>query len=439
MNFLLFHSEELEDSDGISVISESEMYKNHSNHSDNDETVEKPIIEEEEEESLDLLTPPVTPNPNNFDDNNCEEEQKVIKYDTNKVSKELEVHQENAGSFKETQQSNSHGVVLLIVMSLIIAVLYTNISSLKKDFATTTSIYEQRIARLEEENQLLKSQLSELIRQLKVSEPVRVVRNIEKLEPRIVDEKIVEQEAKLPKPITKDVWMGGEKEDVIKILDKKYNSLPDYCYFTDESDLFYEYNKENCERKKRKLERRVKKFREKNDQKAESVDEIYNSQQEDPSYDDFMQQTTEELLKSLNDEIQEIKSSRVSTSISDNDDEDKPYSSNDDAIIERQTKKFNDKKAKKNDEKMVKKLQKRNFNIYDQPENVNQPQDEVKKKRRKLQKQRAVEESSDDWIDRRTVAREEARKKNIDVDEENWFIKRNNEREIHRLELNVHN
>lgn len=441
-HFLLFHSEELEDSDGISVISESEMYKNHSNHSDNDE---KPILEEENqdevEEALDLLTPPVTPN--NFIDNDnddCKEE-KLIKYDSDKSSKEVEVHQENL------PYASSHGAVLLIVMSLIIAILYTNISSLKKEFATTASIYEQRIARLEEENQVLKTQLNELIRQLKKSEQTI---NDEILMPllaakvdneKLLESRFVEEEQPRQKPITKDVWMGGEKEDVIKILDKKYNSLPDYCYFTDESDLFYEYNKQNCERKKRKLERRVKKFRQKNDQKADTVDEIYSTPQ-DPSYDDFVHQTTSELLKSLNDEIQEIKSSRVSTSITDND-VDMPFNPND-AIIEKQFKKLVDKKKKKsNDENVVdakvKKLQKRNFNVYDQQENVNQNQDESKKKRKKLQKQRAVEESPDDWNDRRTAAREEARKKNINEDEENWFIKRNNEREIHRLELNVNN
>lgn len=433
----------MEDSDGISVISESEMYKNHSNHSDNDE---KPILEEENqeevEEALDLLTPPVTPN--NFIDNDnddCKEE-KLIKYDSDKSSKEVEVHQENL------PYASSHGAVLLIVMSLIIAILYTNISSLKKEFATTASIYELRIARLEEENQVLKTQLNELIRQLKKSEQTI---NDEILMPllaakvdneKLLESRFVEEEQPRQKPITKDVWMGGEKEDVIKILDKKYNSLPDYCYFTDESDLFYEYNKQNCERKKRKLERRVKKFRQKNDQKADTVDEIYSTPQ-DPSYDDFVHQTTSELLKSLNDEIQEIKSSRVSTSITDND-VDMPFNPNDDAIIEKQFKKLADKKKKKsNDENVVdakvKKLQKRNFNVYDQQENVNKNQDESKKKRKKLQKQRAVEESPDDWNDRRTAAREEARKKNINEDEENWFIKRNNEREIHRLELNVNN
>lgn len=440
----------MEDSDGISVISESEMYKNHSNHSDdNDETVEKPLVEEQEdveEESLDLLTPPVTPNNCNEE---CEEEQvQLIKYDNDKTSKEI--HQEILPSASRVEATNSHGAVLLIVMTLIIAILYTNISSLKKEFATTSSIYEQRIARLEEENQVLKTQLNELIRQLKVSVNERSNKDeifIPLEAARIVDEKLFKEDVtqeKTQKPITKDVWMGGEKEDVIKILDKKYNSLPDYCYFTDESDLFYEYNKENCERKKRKLERRVKKFRQKSDQKADSMDEMYSSPP-DPSYDEFIQETTEELLKSLNDEIQEIKSSRISTSITDND-VDLPFNPKDDEIIEKQVRKLKDKKKKKNDDEnlddgKIKKLNKRNFNIYDhQQENVNQnqAQDEVKKKRRKFQKQRGVEENSDDWNDRRTVAREEARKKNIDVDEENWFIKRNNEREIHRLDLNVH-
>lgn len=242
-------------------------------------------------------------------------------------------------------------------------------------------------------------------------------------------------------PITKDVWMGGEKEDVVKILDKKYNSLPDYCYFTDESDLFYEYNKENCERKKRKLEQRVKKFHQKSaDQKAESVDDIYRSLPNDNSYDDYMSQTTEQLLQSLNDEIQEIKSSRISYSITDNDD-DLPFSPNDELIIEKEITKLADDKKKKFDDK---KLQKRSFNAYDRQEN-NNTQDESKKKKKKKskksQQQARNEGSATEWHDRRTAAREEARKqKNIDNNgEENWFIKRKNDREIHRLEQNVFN
>lgn len=218
--------------------------------------------------------------------------------------------------------------------------------------------------------------------------------------------------------------MGGEKEDVVKILDKKYNSLPDYCYFTDESDLFYEYNKENCERKKRKLENRVKKFHKKN---VENVDDIYKVPQ-DTYYDYYISKTTEQLLEKLNDEIQEIKSSRISYSITDNDD-DKPYNPNDELIIATKTK-VKGKKLKKLEEKS----KKRNFNGYDQEINS---QDESKKKKKKLKRQQAHEGSAFEWNDKRTAAREEARKQNIENGEENWFIKRKNDREIYRLEQNV--
>lgn len=211
--------------------------------------------------------------------------------------------------------------------------------------------------------------------------------------------------------------MGGVQEDVVKILDKKYNSLPDYCYFTDESDLFYEYNKENCERKKRKLENRVKKFHEKSAKLAvETVDEIYMPPQ-DSSLDDYMTQTTEELLKSLNDEIQDIKNSRISYSITDNDD-DIPFNPNDEIIV-----------AASTTEKMIKesKKKKRNF----QENNVKDLSD--KKKKRKIQRQQGRKESTDDeWNDRRSAGRQEARRKN---DDENWFLKRQNDREIHRLKI----
>lgn len=169
------------------------MYKNHANQNDdNDATLEKPIIEENEEdeveEALDLLTPPVTPNLNNNDDDDDECDKVTAAVEKYKKSKELEAHQEKPSiKLNSHYQSQSHGAMLLLVMALIIAFLYTNISSLKNEFASTASMYEERIARLEEENQLLKSQLNELIKQLKESQQVKVVENLH--EPQ-VDEKL---------------------------------------------------------------------------------------------------------------------------------------------------------------------------------------------------------------------------------------------------------
>lgn len=305
------------------MISESEMLKNNYSNNDNvarsiieefqeegsSEEVEEAKEEEEEVKKVEFLTPPATPS--DEIEKKCEEV----------TSKELaEINNENPVNTAKDQ--HSHGAVLLISMGLIIALLYTNISSLKKEFARTSSMYEQRIANLEIENQQLKAQLDGLIMQLRSNEEIMMPLNTEKVDDILLEEKFIErQEEANRKPITKDVWLGGEKEDVVKILDKKYNSLPDYCYFTDESDLFYEYNKETCERKKKKLDERVKKFHEKNDQQTVSVDDSIYSTKGDKDYDDFMRQTREKLLASLNNEIQEIKNSRVSFSITDDDED----------------------------------------------------------------------------------------------------------------------
>lgn len=396
------------------------MHKNSSNHHSDDDNVEKPVVEEVEDQSSDeieetkeieLLTPPATPH-DEISEEKCE---KIS-------SKELEIHQEIPTTAREP---HNHGAVLLIAMALVIAILYTNISSLKKEFATTASIYEQRIARLEEENQLLKAQLSELIMQLRPKEEIMMPSlNSEKIDEVLLEEKFIErQEEANRQPITKDVWLGGEKEDVVKILDKKYNSLPDYCYFTDESDLFYEYNKEACEHKKRKLDERVKKFHQKNDHRTESVDDIYSTTKRDKDFDDFMTQTREKFLASLNDEIQEIKNSRVSFSITDNDEEEIQTG-------DKMTKDKNDKR--KNPGKSDGKENRQdNTSKKQQKKNVDENQENSKKRKR----QRGKEGSGGEWNERRNTGREEARKKKDS--EENWFLKRKNDREIHRLERNA--
>lgn len=204
LNLGLFFSEEFDDSDGISVISDgehivSEMHKNHPNQSDNDE---KEIIvknENDYENIPNLLTPPITPHSNNDDDdddNDTEEEQenenKIEKFD-DKENNELEIHQElKSSSFNDRKQS--HGALLLIVMSVIIALLYTNISSLKNELKTTSSMYEQRIANLEEQNLILKSQLNELIKSAKESQNLMSLNGKTKKSEKLLEEQFVEKQ-----------------------------------------------------------------------------------------------------------------------------------------------------------------------------------------------------------------------------------------------------
>ncbi|XP_070507677.1 uncharacterized protein DDB_G0283697-like [Chironomus tepperi] len=448
-------TEELEDSDGISVISESEMNKEHTasdieiekgqiaeeiDHEANFEAHDeaKNNQENEEFEEPDLLTPPSTP----FEITEKEQELQI---------NALEKYQEKSDT-SETDKchKSSHGVLLLIGMSLIIAILYTNVTSLKHELVKTVSVYEQRILRLEAENQVLRTRLDELMTKFEESnaytskevtdEPLPI--------PRKIQDYPSEQETTRRPPITKDVWLGGEKDDVVKVLDKKYNSLPDYCYFTDEDDLFYEYNLENCERKRQKMEERIKKLHEKQDKHEESNDDmikrmnsdnIYKSN--DIKYDDFLSKTADEILKSFDDEIQEIKSNRftttadvddnLNTNTKDKDNKRKPVDGpNLDKKRKQQDKKrktqeSNEGSGGKQDRKS-KDTKKRGKN---QEQNFDADKSKNQQKRPKLTKQK--EASGDDWNERRSSGREDARMKK--ENEENWYLKRKNDREIHRL------
>ena len=437
----------MEDSDGISVISESEMNKEHTA---SDTEIEKGQIAEEidqeanfetqdvaknnqedEIEDPSLLTPPNTP------------------YEITEEEQELQINALEKYEAKEESSKchkNSHGVLLLIGLSLIIAILYTNVTSLKNELAKTVSVYEHRILRLEEENQVLRTRLDELMTKLEqyttINDPLPIVRKIQ--------DNPIEQETTRRPPVTKNVWLGGEKEEVVKVLDKKYTSLPDYCYFTDEDDLFYEYNLENCEKKKQKMEERLKKLHEKQDKSIDDVvkrtsSDIYKSN--DIKYDDFLSKTTDEILKSFDDEIQEIKSSRFTT----------PADTDDNLIIktkENRRKSVDgsnvDKKRKKEQPKIdesvnpIKKRKAQQPNNYEgsgkqdkktkkrvknQENNFDADKAQNQQKRPKLTRQKAVNE--DDWIERRSTGREDARLKK--ESDENWYLKRKNDREIHRL------
>jgi hypothetical protein len=396
----------MEDSDGISVISESEMCKNNSNNSDGE--VEKPNLRLPEPEDDEEQEDGDNEESDEFEDNSeettiqksddfCADDSEPMitalkKYQEN-VVKEIDTIRDSSKQQQHAFPKNNQGFMLLIGVSLIIAILYTNVTSLKNELAKTASIYEQRIARLEQENQLLKSQLDDLMWRLKKSDSLSPVQR-EETPQESSNDKIKyraymnDQEPKVREPATKKVWLGGEKEEVVKILDKKYNSLPNYCYHTDEDDLFYEYNKENCERKKQKLDERIKKLN-----APHTADEMWNTKMT-PDYKDFMDKTTDELLQSLNDEIQEIKKSRHTMDVA--------------ATLEKADK-----------------------NAPTKEPIIEETRGKSKRKNKRQPKQRG--DSPNEWDEKRSYGREAAREKLDTGSAENWYLKRQNDRELHRL------
>lgn len=158
---------------------------------------------------------------------------------------------------------------------------------------------EKRISRIEQENQLLREALDQLQKSFQPKSSEFVVSD------GCTENSPIKRSNKEPK--VKTVWMGSEEQK--KTLDTKYSGLPDYCYFTDKDDLFYEYNMEMCERKKLKLEASDTKKAKNNSKKKKSIPTIDPLRLEsETSFDQYISDS----LESLNDEIQEIKLKRAS-------------------------------------------------------------------------------------------------------------------------------
>lgn len=363
-----------EESDGISVISEGEMYKTTLSGNESENELDKATEAQTEDESYRPITPPLTP--------------LTIRADAMK-----EFEQETfSEAHPTTNIFSSKPLMAGIAFVLLFSVLYSNFRSLKSELQ---SIYS-RVETLEQENQILKTTLDELVKSIRSTEHFAIADEI--IYPATVSADDTEERRKPPK--TKSVWLGNEVEDKVKILDKKQQgSLPDYCYFTDENDLFYEYNTEICESKRRKLE--AKNLHEKKDFKGKRKDDLKLDAawkvEEKKSYDDFISDT----LESLSDEIHEIKRKRGNQ---------KPDNIADVNDLDEVSQTFVEKEEK--------------------PEK-SKPSERRKKK--KLQRQKGV--GSAEWVDKRTSGREEARKKQEKQQPEiNWFLKRKNERAAHRLE-----
>lgn len=160
---------------------------------------------------------------------------------------------------------------------------------------------EKRISRIEQENQLLRESLDRLQKILQQKSSDFIVSD------GCTENTPIEQLNKEPK--IKTVWMGSEEEK--KTFDVKNSGLPDYCYFTDKDDLFYEYNVEMCERKKLKLEASDTKKSKNNSKKKKSIKTVDPLRVENEmSLDQYISDS----LESLNDEIQEIKLKRRTSS-----------------------------------------------------------------------------------------------------------------------------
>lgn len=432
-------TEEMEDSDGISVISESEMYKNNLNNSDGE--AEKPNslddTDEDKSEEVSEESPVTTITKDECDegeDSQADDEElnsdvTALRKVEEKTLKEYDSQVSNLQQPQQQPQSskNSHGVMLLIGMSLIIAVLYTNVTSLRNELAKTSSIYEQRIARLEQENDLLRSQLDELLWKLKNVEGLQEQQQVpleNKRETFDTSDNIIQKDRATPdddylvkrqEPVTKKVWLGGEIEEQVKILDKKYNSIPDYCYHTDENDLFYEYNKENCERKKQKMEERLKKLQ--HDNMKKNVDSVWSSKSNE-DYDKFIERKADEILQSLNEEIREIKKNRLpSTADGERQKEERYHESLDNNQPKRKQSAGTDSK----------------YSSYSDKEEDGKRAGKNGKKKKRQPKNRGGNDSTNEWNEKRSSGREQARNKHEMSSDENWYLKRQNDREIHRL------
>ncbi|KAG5672616.1 hypothetical protein PVAND_002731 [Polypedilum vanderplanki] len=423
-------SEEMEDSDGISVISESEMCKNNSpsdGEADNVITLQKEGTQGEEEEE---------------EGNDEQEEEKLIEVTNgdkittivrsdDKLITRMDRHERS--SMRQENNRNDTKFLYIMIISFICVYL------LDPHRIFTVSLYS-RVSQLEKENQILRSQLSELMEKFKnsgsnIQTPFKEVplESSDNKHYKTIDRKyLYEEEQKIQEPKTRNVWLGGEKEEVVKILDKKYNSLPNYCYDTDENDLFYEYNKENCERKKQKLEEKKAKSERKNiphDNDKKFLSDFVNFKEDMDNFmtdtsledDSYTEKTAEEILQSLNEEIQEIKKNHFS-----NNDDDiyiRKYKTDKHAQTKEILKEYDDVKHERGNGK--------------RPYGDNDNEEKKDKKRRNKRKQNLRgDNASKEWDEKRSAAREAARKNHESGSQENWYLKRKNDREIHRLGAN---
>lgn len=390
--FIFRHEINSEESDGISVISESEIISK-ANSADSDNEMEKTMQPEtDDSDNYAPLTPPLTPHPQITAIKEFQESFKQEPHPTDRTS-----------------QSNCI-FWIGIAVCLLAAISYSQISSLKQEILSIN----MKITQLQHENQMLKIQLDEI--QVAAGPPKSytvdhqespAVANPQKFEEDVHDYDV-------NKLKTKTVWLGNEQEGEVKIIDKKKNAmLPDYCYFTEQDDLFYDYNNEICENKRRKLEAKNAKenTKESKNQKLPEPEEVIKTDDflavdENIPYDsDYVS----EVMKSLYDEIQEIKRSTPEGELKgiQQPNADQDVAKPEEVPKQRQEKPRQEERQEK-PRKSMNSEERRQKKRFSRPQAVN----------------------SGEWVEKRMSGREEARKDQEKRHQEiNWYLKRKNDRE----------
>lgn len=261
-----------EESDGISVISETEICKQvTSTHNSENEAEKFSDVDDEVAWTVPYQppTPPATP----------------------KIDEKVSA----------TRRSDPpRNLALLAVVLTVVLGFYWNANSIRADVQEMG----KRVAQLELENQLLKEALDQMQLRFKETSDLPIAEDL-----------VIPVPPDTIKPKTRTVWVGDEEKRV-EILDKRQGGLPSYCYFTESDDLFYEYNAELCEQKKRKLaagsnKNNKKKIHAKQEKKCPLVkpDEQHALKiGDEKSIDDHIS----EMLKSIDDDVQKIKLKRTS-------------------------------------------------------------------------------------------------------------------------------
>ena len=165
-------------------------------------------------------------------------------------------------SFRNPSRADSFRICMFFTLSGILVATFGLVHNVKNDSHTASTNYEHRITNLLLENQLLrvKLEIMELQKQqqsIPNEEPTMSIIVDETLFSPIVEEaEVIEEVEEKPTIITKQVYSGDE-DKIIDILDSRF-LLPAYCYNTDKDDLFHDYNINNCQRKKKKLAKKLR-------------------------------------------------------------------------------------------------------------------------------------------------------------------------------------
>jgi hypothetical protein len=349
----IFRSETVssESDDGISVISESELCKTLSEN-EVEKCEEETATEAMEDPEFQMPpTPPATP---------------ILK-----VEKEQFKEYETSPAFR-TIRDISIVFNCGLVIVLICYIFYSFFGRMHREINSNI----QRITNLEEENRMLKIQLDQLTN---IVNPVEAVTE-DQLE-------FLDKEEPRAPPPTKTVWLGSETEHKVEILDKKYE-LPDYCYQTQEEDLFYEYNQAICEEKRRKLEK-SKSAKQKKKKSLDKYPEFDRSGDwTEKDYDEYIAQA----LKDMTAEIDAVKRRR---------------------------------------------LQEAEATKEEDPENPEFSPNEAQPEKTSKSKRKKQKRKERNWIQDRGQGREEARKihEKEGKENENWYLKRKNNGKINREEF----